>query len=93
MAEIHEMATSAIAGSHQAAYELYSTGNLLGLLQNETNQWFRGMSDNDEIERLILQRDYYRAEKNYAEADNIRKQLEYVGIILEDGAKTTWRRL
>jgi len=49
---------------------------------------------NDEkISQLIDQRIQARLNKNWAEADRIRDELQAVGIILEDGPQgTTWRR-
>ncbi len=42
---------------------------------------------------LIQQRLQARQEKNWAEADRIRDELEQQGILLEDGAAgTSWRR-
>ncbi|MBA3565208.1 MAG: cysteine--tRNA ligase [Gammaproteobacteria bacterium] len=47
----------------------------------------------EEIERMIRQRDGARRKKNWAKADEIRKQLELDGVLLEDStAGTTWRR-
>jgi len=46
-----------------------------------------------EIDELIDKRAQARKEKNWAESDRIRDQLQEAGIILEDGAQgTTWRR-
>ena len=47
----------------------------------------------DEIEKLISQREAARRQKNYAQADVIRKQLDERGIILEDTKDgAIWRR-
>jgi len=47
----------------------------------------------DEIEQLILARRAARSARNFAEADNIRKDLEARGILLEDtAAGTRWKR-
>ena len=43
-------------------------------------------------EQMIQQRLIARANRNYSEADRIRKELLDAGIILEDGPQgTTWR--
>ena len=48
---------------------------------------------NDSINLFIQNRAEAKKAKNYAEADNIRKQLADAGIILEDTPQgTTWRR-
>jgi cysteinyl-tRNA synthetase len=42
---------------------------------------------------LIEERNASRAQKNFARADEIRDQLEQMGIVLEDSADgTRWRR-
>jgi cysteinyl-tRNA synthetase len=47
-----------------------------------------------EVETLIQKRAEARKNKDWAEADRIRDELEAKGVVLEDGAggKTTWRR-
>ncbi len=47
----------------------------------------------DRIEALIVERTQAKKDKNWAEADRIRDQLQAAGVILEDGPQgTTWRR-
>jgi len=73
-------------------------GDVLGILQEDPETWLRGDGADDglddaEIETLIAQRAQAKAEKNWAEADRIRDQLQQAGIVLEDGpGGTTWRR-
>ena len=73
-------------------------GDVLGILQEDPETWLRGDSADDglddaEIEALIAQRAQAKAEKDWAEADRIRDQLQQAGIVLEDGpGGTTWRR-
>jgi cysteinyl-tRNA synthetase len=51
-----------------------------------------GLAETD-IEDLIEQRNQARADKNWAESDRIRDELDAQGIVLEDKAgKTSWRR-
>jgi cysteinyl-tRNA synthetase len=79
--------------------ELRRLGGVLGILQDDPEQYLRsgageaeGLSD-AEIESLIQQRLDARKEKNWAEADRIRDELQEAGILLEDGSQgTTWRR-
>lgn len=77
---------------------LLASANLLGLLQKDPEEWFRGkgkeggLSD-DEIEALIKERAEVRAAKNWSRADEIRDIFSAENIILEDGKDgTTWRR-
>jgi len=45
------------------------------------------------IDDLVLQRTEARKRKDWAEADRVRKELDALGVILEDGPQgTTWRR-
>jgi cysteinyl-tRNA synthetase len=75
-------------------------GSVMGLLQQDPEEWFRwkpandqsGLSDQD-IETLITKRNMARASKDFSESDRIRDLLANENIILEDGATgTTWRR-
>jgi cysteinyl-tRNA synthetase len=70
---------------------------LLGLLTEEPQTWFAAGGSADqadaEIDTLVKQRDALRREKNFAEADRIRRELTERGIVIEDappGAR--WRR-
>ncbi|RKY32461.1 MAG: cysteine--tRNA ligase [Candidatus Omnitrophota bacterium] len=63
----------------------------LGFLKKEDSK--DGIPDK-EVERLIKVRAAYKSQKRYFAADEIRKDLEKKGIILEDTkeGKTTWRK-
>ncbi len=70
---------------------------LLGLLTEEPQTWFApggsAGQDDAEIDRLVKQRDALRREKNFAEADRIRRELTERGIVIEDAAGSArWRR-
>jgi len=71
---------------------LRASGQLLGLLGESAEQWFRGMGD-ERVEGLITARTEAKARRDFAEADRIRDELKAEGVLLEDGAQgTTWRR-
>jgi cysteinyl-tRNA synthetase len=97
--EINRLRESEQQQAAGLAMELRRLGGVLGILQGDPEQYLRsgvgseeGLSDR-EIDGLIEQRLTARAEKNWAEADRIRDQLQDAGIVLEDGAgTTTWRR-
>ena len=79
--------------------KLLASAKLLGLLQQDPEDWFKwqaaGATDIDEavIEDLIQKRIDARAAKDFAEADRIRDDLATQGIILEDSADgTKWKR-
>jgi len=69
---------------------------LLGLLTQDPAQWFSagGHGDDAEVDSLVKQRDAFRKERNFAEADRIRRELTERGIVIEDAAGgARWRRL
>jgi cysteinyl-tRNA synthetase len=77
---------------------LQRLGNVLGLLQDDPESWFKGSANadglsDDAIETLIQQRLDARTAKQWAESDRIRDELKAQGVLLEDGAGgTTWKR-
>ena len=87
-------------GSKVAAKtNLLSSAEVLGLLQQDPEDWFKWSPagaeslDESEIESLIAKRAEARANKDFAESDRIRDELAEKGIVLEDGVGgTTWRR-
>ena len=69
----------------------------LGLLEADPESYLKsgvGEADDDaEIDALIAERLQARADKDWGRADEIRDQLNEMGIELEDkGGETTWRR-
>ena len=74
--------------------ELIQGSLLLGLLSRSSSEYFQASSsiDEDEIEKLLAERENARIEKDYARADEIRDQLEEMNIIIEDTRTgSTWR--
>ena len=79
----------------QLKEELLKGGAMLGLLQQDPQNWLKAGHEHDAayIESLIAERNAARKARNFAEADRIRNALAIRGILLEDGAGgTTWRR-
>ncbi|MCS5587037.1 MAG: cysteine--tRNA ligase [Porticoccaceae bacterium] len=78
--------------------ELMGLADILGLLQQDPEQWFTQGRGGDEIsaqeiEALIQQRHEAKQNKDYAGADAIRQQLLDQGVVLEDSRDgTQWRR-
>lgn len=74
---------------------LLQSGELLGLLQQDPEDWFAGSNDEvdaQEIDRLIKERDTARDNKDWGRADEIRDLLADMNVVLEDGAGgTRWR--
>jgi len=81
-------------GSTELAAQLRALGSTLNLLQQDPTLFLRGADDDTAgIELLISVRATAKREKNYAEADRVRKALLDKGVVLEDTADgTTWRR-
>lgn len=101
--EVNRQKNQGNPSAHSLAATLRKLGGILGLLQNDAEEWMKGGSTqastaNDEpsemdIETLIWQRLDARKNKNWAESDRIRDELKAQGIVLEDSAGgTTWRR-
>jgi cysteinyl-tRNA synthetase len=97
--EINRTRKTDEAAAAALAAELKAMGDVLGILQDDVESFLRGEASSDdalsdaEIDTLIQQRLDARKEKNWAEADRIRDQLQEANILLEDGAGgTTWRR-
>jgi cysteinyl-tRNA synthetase len=109
IAHLHELATRLNKAPTPAAKAerkgaLLAAADLLGLLQQDPQAWFRWRSpaaaDNvtallgdEKIEAMIKERLAARKAKNWAESDRIRDELKAAGVILEDGPQgTSWKR-
>jgi cysteinyl-tRNA synthetase len=84
-------------GAPENAQALKAAGALMGLLQQDPEAWFKGMSSAPEdaaIETLIAARAAAKAARNWAQADQLRAELKALGIVLEDTKEgtTLWRR-
>ena len=70
--------------------------NLLGLLQKDPDDWFKGGASEDEeaeFDAIAKRREQARAQKDWAAADAARDEATAKGIVLEDGPDgTTWRK-
>ena len=102
ISELHKLARemNAADGDALAAAKgrLLAVAGLMGLLQQDPEQWFthsRGGSDisAEEIEVLIAKRNQAKVDKDYAGADGVREELKAMGVVLEDSREgTKWRR-
>jgi len=77
--------------------DLLAAANLIGILQDSSENWFKSgaASDEEEIKQLINARSEAKKSKNWAESDKIRNRLKDMGIILEDkpDGSVDWRRI
>jgi cysteinyl-tRNA synthetase len=94
---INRARDSDVAEATRLASILTTLGNVLGLLIDDPDQYLQSgvaqAGDNEQIEAMVEQRLQARRDKNWAEADRIRDELQAMGIELEDkGGITCWRR-
>jgi len=102
ISELHKLAREMhganAADKPVAKGRLLSIAGLMGLLQQDPEQWFtlsRGDDDisAEQVEALIAKRNQAKADKDYAGADAVREELKSLGVILEDSREgTKWRR-
>jgi cysteinyl-tRNA synthetase len=102
IAEIHALAKQVHKAPAQEKPALkariLAAGALLGILQQDPQQWLQGASSDDaisaaDIEALIVARQEAKLAKNYARADEIREELSAAGVVLEDSREgTQWKR-
>ncbi len=102
MAEFFSLArslnkTTDAATREQLAAAMLASGQLMGLLQQDPEDWFAGDVEgelgSEEIEALIEKRRAAKADKDFTTADAIRDQLLAAGVRIEDGPDgTSWRR-
>jgi len=97
--EINRLRDSDGAKAAGLAVEMNQLAELLGLLQRDPVAFLQGGVGSDDglsseqIEQMIEARLTARSNKEWAESDRIRDELQTAGIVLEDGAGgTTWRR-
>jgi cysteinyl-tRNA synthetase len=97
MAAIHHMADE-VADDHEGDDRAMfrSALHLLGLLQATDTEWRAlrpvGVTvDETLVSKLIEDRRTARADRNFAEADRIRGELDAIGVLLKDSPEgTTW---
>jgi cysteinyl-tRNA synthetase len=97
IANLHKLYDKANKGNDTDKQIFNSACNFIGLLKETKEEWLdykKGKIDisETEIENKIELRNKARADKNYAEADNIRDYLLDKGILIEDkDGKTIWK--
>mgnify|MGYP005743386495 FL=1 len=97
IAELHKLFKNCKSDDQDSLNQFLISAQFLGLMNDEPSQWLSWGKDNisvdqNKIESLITQRNTARANKDFAEADRIRDELENLGIVLEDkGTETTWK--
>jgi cysteinyl-tRNA synthetase len=102
IAEIHAIAKqlhkAPAAELPRLKARMLAAGDLLGILQQDPQEWMQGgvsadAISADAIEALIAERHQAKLDKNYGRADEIRQELLEQGVVLEDSREgTQWRR-
>ena len=97
--QINKLKNSEPVRAASLAATLKHLGGILGLLQESPEVYLKSTAHSDDglsdqqIDELITQRSLAKADKNWAEADRLRDELNAQGIELEDKAGvTSWRR-
>lgn len=75
----------------QAKGRLMASAQLLGVLQQDPQQWFANKQTTNKdlkvtIEQLIAERETARLEKNWQRSDEIRDELDKMGVVVKDSA-------
>jgi cysteinyl-tRNA synthetase len=91
-----EIETAADDASRTAAKSaLLAAGRVLGLLQGDSDAWFKAGANDDltaQVEGLLSERTAARAAKNWPEADRIRKALDELGVeVMDSPSGPTWK--
>ena len=104
LARAHFLADQANKGSKECAQKLKNSSLILGILSNSSENWFKYGNSNlinknvssindEEINKLILERKIAKKNKDFIKADEIRDVLLKSNIILEDKLGiTNWRK-
>ncbi len=102
ISELHQMAKAMnkadVEEKSRLKAVILNAAKLMGLLQEDPERWFtdgigeEGISA-EEIESMIQSRVQAKLDKDYARADEIRKELKDKGVVLEDSREgTKWKR-
>jgi len=90
--EINKAKTEDMHYAAQLGATLTELADLLGILQQAPDAFLQGDIDKDAIQKMVEARDHARANKDWAEADRLRDELDAMHIILEDAPEgTQWK--
>lgn len=101
-AELHKLAKQAnnekeFASRCKLKKQILAAGNMLGILQQDPNEWFQGNSDIDEreVQLLLETRAQAKKDKNFGLADEIRDKVTALGVQIQDhpDGSSSWRKL
>jgi cysteinyl-tRNA synthetase len=101
-AELHKLAKQAnsekdLASRSILKKQILAAGNMLGILQQDPNEWFQGVSniDEKEVQFLLDTRAQAKQDKNFDLADEIRDKITAMGVQIQDhpDGSSSWRKL
>jgi cysteinyl-tRNA synthetase len=95
--QVHKLRNEDESAASEKAAVLKKLANVLGLLEADPEHFLQAGAgedtDAEKIESLIVARKEARENKDWAEADRIRDELDALGVVLEDkDGRTIWRR-
>ena len=90
IAALHELSGAALAGDPHAAAALKAAGQVLGLLGKTSEEWRLGGLDQSTVDDLANQRLAARRRKDFTEADRLRREIEKLGVTIEDNPGGTY---
>jgi cysteinyl-tRNA synthetase len=90
--QIH--ASSSMDQKKTIASKLLACTNFLGLMNQPVAEWFQGVENVDQIEKMVNRRSVAKSQKDWKLADEIRQELTNMGIEIEDKPDgiSTWRK-
>jgi cysteinyl-tRNA synthetase len=95
MAVLHELRAEVNrTRSRELSGVLKALGGTIGFLQADPEAFLKGAAVDIDVAAKVAERNAAKKAKDYPRADEIRKELEAAGIVLEDkpGGVTEWRR-
>ena len=95
ISKLHSLYEESTSGNKSSKAKFNKACNLIGLLEEDIETWnnFKKPAlDEEFVNKKVQDRNEARKSGDYKLADNIRKELDNMGIIIEDnGDKSTWK--
>jgi cysteinyl-tRNA synthetase len=95
VAVLFDLANRINSGDKALVQQLRALGAVLGILQRDPQEFQQGSrldpATKAKIDSMVEARAAARKRKDFAEADRIRRELEAMGVVVEDANVSTWR--
>jgi cysteinyl-tRNA synthetase len=73
--------------------QLLSAANMIGILKQDAKEWLGYGQDDEDIDKLLEEREQARKSKDFEKADKIRNILDEKGVVIEDTPQgPKWRK-